>query len=186
VLASGEDVNILVLDTELYSNTGGQASKATPMGASAKFASGGKTTHKKDLGTLARVYPNVYVAQVALGANMQATINAFKEAEAHKGPSIIIAYCPCINHGTDMSTTPNQQKLAVESGYWPIYRYNPQTETLTVDQAEPTKEFTDFTLLQSRYFSLARSGNSKALDLQEQSKIFAKKRLEKLFKLAQK
>lgn len=182
VLASGEDVNILVLDTEVYSNTGGQASKATPMGATAKFAASGKSTHKKDLGALARVYPNVYVAQVALGANMQATINAFKEAQQHKGPSIIIAYCPCINHGTDMSTTPNQQKLAVESGYWPIYRYNPTTDTLTLDQAQPTKQFTDFALLQSRYFVLQKSGNPKAKILLDNSAIFAYNRLNKLFK----
>ncbi len=186
VLASGENVNILVLDTEVYSNTGGQASKSTPMGASAKFATAGKKTHKKDLGALARVYPNVYVAQVALGANMQATINAFKEAEAHNGPSIIIAYCPCINHGTDMSTTPMQQKLAVESGYWPIYRYNPATDTLTMDQPAATKQFTDFTQTQSRYFVLVRGGNKAAQLLQNNSASFAHKRLEKLFKLANK
>lgn len=182
VLASGEDVNILVLDTEVYSNTGGQASKATPMGATAKFAAGGKNTHKKDLGALARVYPNVYVAQVALGANMQATISAFKEAKEHKGPSIIIAYCPCINHGTDMSTTPNQQKLAVESGYWPIYRYNPTTDTLTLDQAQPSKKFTDFALTQSRYFVLQKSSNPNAKILLDNSAIFAYNRLNKLFK----
>ncbi len=186
VLASGEDVNVLVLDTEVYSNTGGQASKATPMGATAKFASAGKTTHKKDLGALARVYPNVYVAQVALGANMQATITAFKEAKEHKGPSIIIAYCPCINHGTDMSTTPNQQKLAVESGYWPIYRYNPTTDSLTVDQIQPTKQFVDFALTQSRYFTLQKSGNPNAKILLDNSAVFSYNRLNKLFKLAQK
>ena len=184
VLASGENVNILVLDTEVYSNTGGQASKATPMGANAKFAAGGKKTHKKDLGAMARVYPNVYVAQVALGANMQATINAFKEAEAHNGPSLIIAYCPCINHGTDMSTTPMQQKLAVETGYWPIYRYNPSSDTMTIDAPAPSKDYTDFTQKQSRYFVLVRSGNQNAILLQNQGKQFAKRRLEKLFKLA--
>ena len=184
VLASGENVNILVLDTEVYSNTGGQASKATPMGAVAKFAASGKSTNKKDLGALARIYPNVYVAQVALGANMQATISAFKEAKEHDGPSIIIAYCPCVNHGTDMSTTPNQQKLAVESGYWPIYRYNPTTETLTMDQSQPNKTFGDFTLLQSRYFVLAKTGTEKSKQLLDNSAIFAKKRLEKLFKLS--
>lgn len=185
VLASGENVNILVLDTEVYSNTGGQASKATPMGASAKFASSGKTTHKKDLGALARVYPNVYVAQVALGANMQATISAFKEAKEHIGPSIIIAYCPCINHGTDMSTTPNQQKLAVESGYWPIYRYNPATDKLTLDYT-PTKKFTDFALTQSRYFILQKNNNNKSKILLDNSAIFAYNRLSRLTKLSQK
>lgn len=185
VLASGENVNILVLDTEVYSNTGGQASKSTPMGASAKFASSGKTTHKKDLGALARIYPNVYVAQVALGANMQATISAFKEAEQHNGPSIIIAYCPCINHGTDMSTTPNQQKLAVESGYWPIYRYNPSTDKLIMDYS-PTKKFTDFALTQSRYFILQKNNNNKSKILLDNSAIFAYNRLNKLIKLSQK
>ena len=183
VLASGEDVNILVLDTEVYSNTGGQASKATPMGASAKFAAGGKTTHKKDLGALARVYPNVYVAQVSLGANMQATITAFKEAKEHNGPSIIIAYCPCINHGTDMSTTPNQQKMAVESGYWPIYRYNPTTDILKMDQVMPTKQFSEFALTQSRYFVLQKANNQKAKILLDNSAIFAYNKLNKLFKL---
>lgn len=186
VLASGENVNILVLDTEVYSNTGGQASKATPMGATAKFAAAGKSTHKKDLGALARVYPNVYVAQVALGANMQATINAFKEAKEHNGPSIIIAYCPCINHGTDMSTTPNQQKLAVESGYWPIYRYNPATDTLTMDQVPPQKQFTDFALTQSRYFILQKTANKNAKILLDNSAIFAYNRVNKLFKLSNK
>ena len=185
VLASGENVNILVLDTEVYSNTGGQASKATPMGAVAKFASKGKQTHKKDLGALARIYPNVYVAQVALGANMQATISAFKEAKEHNGPSIIIAYCPCINHGTDMSNTPNQQKLAVESGYWPIYRYNPTTEKLTLDSTTPTKKFADFAMLQSRYFTLSKVNPQNAQHLLENSAIFANKRLSKLVKLSQ-
>ena len=150
VLASGEDVNILVLDTEVYSNTGGQASKATPMGSVAKFAAAGKTTQKKDLGKIARAYPNVYVAQVAMGANQQATINAFKEAKENKGPSIIIAYCPCINHGSDMSNSQAQQKLAVESGYWPIYRYNPNTDKLTIDSKEPSKEYEEFTSTQAR------------------------------------
>lgn len=182
VLASGEDVNILVLDTEVYSNTGGQASKATPMGANAKFATGGKTTHKKDLGALARVYPNVYVAQVALGANMQATISSFKEAKEHNGPSIIIAYCPCINHGTDMSTTPNQQKLAVESGYWPIYRYNPTTNVLTLD-GKPTKKWSDFALTQSRYFVPQKSGNIKSQKLLDNSAIFAYNKISKLYKI---
>lgn len=157
VLASGEDVNILVLDTEVYSNTGGQASKATPMGSVAKFAAGGKQTQKKNLGAIARQYPNVYVAQVAMGANQQATINALKEAKENKGPSIVICYCPCINHGSDMSNSQAQQKLAVESGYWPIYRYNPNTDTLTFDEKMPSKEYEEFTSTQSRYFTLAKT-----------------------------
>lgn len=158
VLASGEDVNILVLDTEVYSNTGGQASKSTPMGSVAKFAAGGKQTQKKNLGAMAMQYPNVYVAQVALGANPQATITAFKEAKENKGPSIIICYCPCINHGSDMSNTQAQEKLAVESGYWPIYRYNPTTKKLVMDEKlPPQKNYEDFTSTQSRYFTLAKT-----------------------------
>ena len=165
VLASGEDVNILVLDTEVYSNTGGQASKATPMGSVAKFAAAGKKTQKKNLGAIARQYPNVYVAQVALGANPSATIVAFKEAKENKGPSIIIAYCPCINHGSDMSNTQAQEKLAVETGYWPIYRYNPTTDKLTFDEKEPTKAYEDFTSTQSRYFTLAKTNAEESAKL---------------------
>ncbi len=165
VLASGEDVNILVLDTEVYSNTGGQASKATPMGSVAKFAASGKKTQKKNLGAIARQYPNVYVAQVAMGANPQATINAFKEAKENKGPSIIIAYCPCINHGSDMSNTQAQEKLAVETGYWPIYRYNPTTDKLTVDSKAPSKAYEDFTSTQSRYFTLAKTSAEESAKL---------------------
>src|SRR5688572_27303886 len=126
VLASGQNVNILVLDTEVYSNTGGQASKATPLGAVAKFASGGKPTAKKDLGMTATRYGDVYVAQVAMGANDTHTIKAFLEAEAHPGPSLIIAYSQCIAHGIDMAKGMHQQKLAVDSGHWPLYRYNPR------------------------------------------------------------
>ncbi len=165
VLASGEDVNILVLDTEVYSNTGGQASKATPMGSVAKFAAGGKKTQKKNLGAIARQYPNVYVAQVAMGANAQATITALKEAKENKGPSIVICYCPCINHGSDMSNSQAQEKLAVESGYWPIYRYNPNTDTLTFDAKLPSKAYEEFTKTQSRYFTLAKTNAEEATRL---------------------
>ncbi len=125
VLASGRNVNVLVLDTEVYSNTGGQASKSTPLGAVAKFAARGKATPKKDLGMLAMAYGNVYVARVAMGASDQQTLKAFLEAEAYDGPSLIIAYSHCIAHGIDMSKGLEQQKLAVQSGYWPLYRYNP-------------------------------------------------------------
>lgn len=186
VLASGEDVNILVLDTEVYSNTGGQASKATPMGSVAKFAASGKTTQKKDLGKIARAYPNVYVAQVAMGANPQATITAFKEARENKGPSIIIAYCPCINHGSDMSNTQAQEKLAVESGYFPIYRYNPQTDKLTIDSKEPTKEYEDFTSTQSRYFTLAKTSKERSNALISAASEHAKQVRENLTKDANK
>ena len=125
VLASGRNVNILVLDTEVYSNTGGQASKSTPRGAVAKFAAGGKRGCKKDLGLMAVAYRNVYVAQIAMGASAQQTVDAFLEAEAHEGPSIIIAYSHCIAHGINMRFGMRQQKLAVDSGHWPLYRYRP-------------------------------------------------------------
>ena len=180
VLASGEDVNILVLDTEVYSNTGGQASKATPMGSVAKFAAGGKQTQKKNLGAIARQYPNVYVAQVAMGANPQATITAFKEAKENKGPSIIICYCPCINHGSDMSHTQQQEKLAVETGYWPIYRYNPTTDKLTFDAKAPSKEYEEFTKTQSRYFTLAKTNPEESAKLISGAKAHAKEVLENL------
>ena len=125
VLASGRNVNILVLDTEVYSNTGGQASKSTPRGAVAKFAAGGKRGRKKDLGLMAVAYGNVYVAQIAMGASAQQTVDAFLEAEAHDGPSLIIAYSHCIAHGINMRFGMRQQKLAVECGHWPLYRFRP-------------------------------------------------------------
>ena len=185
VLATGEDVNILVLDTEVYSNTGGQASKATPMGSVAKFAAAGKKTQKKDLGAIARQYPNVYVAQVAMGANAQATITALKEAKEHKGPSIVICYCPCINHGSDMSKSQEQEKLAVECGYWPIYRYNPDTDTLTYDaKLPPVKPYEDFTSTQSRYFTLAKTNAEESNKLISGASEHAKHVIEKLGNLA--
>lgn len=180
VLASGEDVNILVLDTEVYSNTGGQASKATPKGSVAKFAASGKQTQKKNLGAIARQYPNVYVAQVALGANPSATITALKEAKENKGPSIVICYCPCINHGSDMSNSQAQEKLAVESGYWQIYRYNPVTDKLTIDSKLPSKDYEDFTKTQSRYFTLAKFDSQRAEDLISSAKKHSQEVLENL------
>lgn len=186
VLASGADVNILVLDTEVYSNTGGQASKATPMGSVAKFAESGKKTQKKDLGAMARQYPNVYVAQVAMGANPQATINALCEAKNHKGPSIVICYCPCINHGSNMSESQAQEKLAVETGYWPIYRYNPETDTLTFDEKMPTKEYEEFTGTQSRYFSLFVKDEKESLRLIDGAKKHAEQVIEHLSEEANK
>ena len=125
VLSSGRNVNILVLDTEVYSNTGGQASKATPRGAVAKFAAAGKGTAKKDLGAIARSYGNVYVAQVSMGANDLQTTKALLEADAWPGPSLVIAYSTCIAHGIDMSKSMTHQKDAVKSGYWPLYRFRP-------------------------------------------------------------
>jgi pyruvate-ferredoxin/flavodoxin oxidoreductase len=160
VLASGHNVNILVLDSEVYSNTGGQASKATPRGAAAKFAASGKSLAKKDLGVIAQAYGNVYVAQVALGANEQQTVRAMLEAEAHQGPSIIIAYATCIEHGIEMSTTMSHQKEAVASGYWPLYRFRPGSESeahpLKLDSRKPSIPVRDFLLNETRFSQLAR------------------------------
>jgi pyruvate-ferredoxin/flavodoxin oxidoreductase len=162
VLASGQNVNLLVLDTEVYSNTGGQASKATPLGAVAKFASGGKPTPKKDLGMTAMRYENVYVAQVAMGANDLQTLKAFLEAESHDGPSLIIVYSHCIAHGIDMSRGMNQQRLAVESGYWPLYRYNPELAAegrnpFQLDSKEPAIPLKDYIYTEARYRVLQQS-----------------------------
>ena len=162
VLASGQNVNILVLDTEVYSNTGGQASKATPLGAVAKFAAGGKPTAKKDLGLTAMRYGNVYVAQVAMGANDTHTVKAFLEAEAHGGPSLIIAYGQCIAHGIDMAKGMQHQKLAVDSGYWPLYRYNPklsdeQKNPFQLDSHEPKIPLEDYIYTEGRYRMLQQS-----------------------------
>lgn len=162
VVASGQNVNILVLDTEVYSNTGGQASKATPLGAVAKFATGGKATAKKDLGMTAMRYGDVYIAQVAMGANDTHTIKAFLEAEAHPGPSLIIAYSQCIAHGIDMAKGMHQQKLAVESGYWPLYRYNPKLANenknpFQLDSSDPKISLRDYIYTEGRYRMLQQS-----------------------------
>ena len=162
VLASGQNVNVLVLDTEVYSNTGGQSSKATPMGAVAKFASGGKTTPKKDLGLMAMRYGNVYIAQVAMGANDVHTLKSIIEAESHDGPSLIIAYSHCIAHGIDMSKGMNQQKMAVESGYWPLYRYDPRLSAegknpFQLDAKEPSISLKDYIYTEGRYRILQQS-----------------------------
>ena len=161
VLASGRNVNILVLDTEVYSNTGGQASKATPRAAIAKFAAGGKATGKKDLGQIAMSYGNVYVAQIAMGANPTQAVKTFVEAEAHEGVSLVIAYSPCIAHGIDMSTMMSHQKDATESGYWPLYRYDPAREAqglpgLRLDSRRPTKRFVDFAAKEARFAMLRK------------------------------
>ena len=161
VLASGDDVNIFVMDTEIYSNTGGQCSKSTPTGAIAKFAAAGKKIKKKDLGLMAISYGYVYVAQIAMGANMNHTIKTIAEAEAYKGPSLIIAYAPCISHGikTGMGTSIAEEKKAVESGYWHLYRYNPMLKKegknpFILDSKEPTKPFKEFIQGEVRYSSL--------------------------------
>lgn len=184
ILASGENVNILVLDTEVYSNTGGQSSKSTPTGAFAKFASSGKTTSKKDLGQIAMTYPNVYVASISLGADSTQAIKAFKEAEAFDGPSIIIAYSPCINHGIDMSGSNYEMKKAVESGYWFLYRRNPKNEKpFTLDSKEPNRSYEDFLLGETRYSALNKTNPENAKKLFEKSKQDALQRYNKLKKL---
>ncbi len=173
VIASGEDVNILVLDTEVYSNTGGQSSKATPVGAVAKFAASGKKVRKKDLGLMALTYGYVYVAQIAMGANNNQTLKAIREAEAYKGPSVIIAYAPCINHGlrAGMSMTQDEEAKAVEAGYWSLYRYNPDLETqgknpFVLDSKEPDfSKFQDFLLGEVRYTSLKKTFPKEAAQL---------------------
>jgi pyruvate-ferredoxin/flavodoxin oxidoreductase len=162
VLASGRNVNILVLDTEVYSNTGGQASKSTPRGAVAKFAAAGKAGPKKDLGMMAMTYGNVYVASVAMGAKDEHTLKAFLEAEAYDGPSIIIAYSHCIAHGIDMTTAMSDQKVVVDSGQWLLYRYNPERAAtgenpLALDSRAPTRKVQDFLLQQTRFKMLTKS-----------------------------
>jgi pyruvate-ferredoxin/flavodoxin oxidoreductase len=176
VLASGQNVNILVLDTEVYSNTGGQASKATPMGAVAKFAAGGKPTGKKDLGMTAMRYGNVYTAQVAMGANDTQTVNAFIEGEAHEGPSLIIAYSQCIAHGIDMAKGMTQQKLAVESGCWPLYRYNPKLaeegkNPFQLDSRDPKIALKDYIYTEGRYRMLLQSDPEVAKSLLDEAQL---------------
>ena len=162
VMASGKNVNLLVLDTEVYSNTGGQASKATPRAAVAKFAAGGKQVGKKDLGMIATAYGDVYVAQIALGANNTQTVKAFMEAESFDGPSLIIAYSQCIAHGIDMSTGMSHQKEAVDSGYWPLFRYDPRAvregnHPFHLDSRKPKLDFKSFARQEARYLMLERS-----------------------------
>ena len=192
VLASGENVNILVLDTEVYSNTGGQSSKATPAGAIAKFAASGKKIRKKDLGMMAISYGYVYVAQVAMGASPVQYLNAIKEAEAYDGPSLIIAYAPCINHGlkAGMGLSQKEEKLAVECGYWHLYRYNPALEEqgknpFTLDSKEPDwSKFQDFLKGEVRFASLYKSFPDRAAELLQKTEEFAKIRLNTYKRLA--
>jgi pyruvate-ferredoxin/flavodoxin oxidoreductase len=169
VLASGRNVNVLVLDTEVYSNTGGQASKATPRGAVAKFAASGKGVTKKDLGAIAQAYGNAYVAQIAIGANEQQTVRALLEAQAWPGPSIVLAYSTCIAHGIEMSTSMTHQKDAVASGYWPLYRFRPSEEEggrpLKLDSKKPSVPVATFTQAETRFSMLARSDPERAQHL---------------------
>ncbi len=172
VLASGRDVNILVMDTEVYSNTGGQQSKATPRGAVAKFAAAGKGLHKKDLGLDAMAYGDVYVAQIAMGASEVQTVKALSEAEAHTGPSLVIAYSTCIAHGFDMTDSMGHQKLAVNSGHWPLYRYRPtatEGAPFQLDSKAPSIPFADFAKKEARFSMLFRSDPARAKELLQRS-----------------
>ena len=191
VLASGEDVNVLVFDTEVYSNTGGQSSKATPLAAMAKFAAAGKRSRKKDLGMMAMSYGNVYVAQVAIGADYNQFVKAIVEAEAYDGPSLIICYAPCINHGLKcgMGKTIQNEADAVKCGYWHLYRHNPELKEqgknpFTLDSKEPTESFRDFILGQVRYASIAKQFPEQAEELFAMAEQSSKDRLESYKRLA--
>jgi pyruvate-ferredoxin/flavodoxin oxidoreductase len=174
VLANTRDINLLVLDTEVYSNTGGQSSKSTPLGAVAKFAAGGKPVPKKHLGLLAVMYGHIYVAQIAMGANEGQTLRAFLEAESYDGPSLIIAYCHCIAHGIDMAKGMDQQRLAVETGYWPLYRYDPRLRAqgknpLQLDSKPPKAPLQDYVYNENRYRMLVKSNPAVAAQLLKQA-----------------
>ena len=186
VLASGQDINIMVFDTEVYSNTGGQSSKATKTGATAQFAAGGKETKKKDLAGIAMSYGYVYVAQIAMGADFNQTVKAIAEAEAYPGPSLIIAYAPCINHGIKkgMSKAQTEEELAVKCGYWHNFRFNPAAENkFTLDSKAPTEDYQAFLDGEVRYNSLKRSNPEKAARLFAKNESEAKARYEYLNKL---
>jgi pyruvate-ferredoxin/flavodoxin oxidoreductase len=170
VLASQRNVNILVLDTEVYSNTGGQMSKATPRGAIAKFAAGGKPVVKKDLGRIAMTYGHVYVACVAMGARDEHTLRAFLEAESYDGPSLIIAYSHCIAHGINMTTGMQDQKTAVNSGQWLLYRFDPRRvahgeNPLMLDSRAPKQPVSDFLMMENRFKMLTKSDPERATEL---------------------
>ncbi|MHB8986875.1 MAG: thiamine pyrophosphate-dependent enzyme, partial [Eubacteriales bacterium] len=191
VLASGEDVNVIVFDTEVYSNTGGQSSKSTPAAAIAKFAASGKKTKKKDLGMMAMSYGYVYVAQIAMGADQSQTLKAIKEAESYKGPSLIIAYAPCINHGLKAGMDKSQAEMekAVKSGYWHLYRFNPDLKKegknpFVLDSKEPTASFQDFLLGEVRYASLKQLFPSEAERLFKKTEEDARERLATYKRLA--
>ena len=188
VVASGANVNVLVVDTEVYSNTGGQSSKATPAGAVAQFAASGKKTGKKDLGAILMSYGNVYVAQVAMGANYNQLVKVLKEAEEYEGPSVIIAYAPCTSHGLKcgMHDVQGEMKRAVESGYWSLYHYDPRKENpMTLDSKEPTMDYLDFVVGENRFASLTKSFPEEAERLFEQGKEDALRRFDHYRRRAQ-
>jgi pyruvate-ferredoxin/flavodoxin oxidoreductase len=176
VLASGKNVNVIVLDTEVYSNTGGQSSKSTPRGAVAKFASSGKSINKKDIGMIAMAYGHVYVAQIAIGAHPMQAIKALQEAESYHGPSLILAYSQCIAHGVDLSTGMSHQKEAVQSGYWPLYRFDPRVahdggKPFHLDCRKPSMPFREFAAKEARFSMLMRSDPKRADRLLELAQI---------------
>ena len=191
VLASGQDINIMVFDTELYSNTGGQSSKATPVGSTAKFAAGGKEVKKKDLASIAMSYGYVYVAQISMGADYNQTVKAIAEAEAYEGPSLIIAYAPCINHGikVGMSKAQTEEEKAVKTGYWHLFRYNPALRgeagksAFSLDSKAPTEEYKDFLAGENRYAALQKANPEKAEKLFTEAEQVAKDRYTYLNKL---
>ena len=191
VVASGENVNILVLDTEVYSNTGGQMSKSTPLSATAKFAAAGKRTPKKDLGMIAMGYKNCYVAQIGLGANMAQAVKALSEAESYDGPSLVIAYAPCINHGINMNGAQDEIKKAVDCGYWHLYRYDPRLiaqgkNPFMLDSPAPTKDYEEFLKGESRYAALQKIAPQLADSLYKESRKSAEERYQKYLELSQK
>jgi len=190
VMASNQRIKVFVLDTEVYSNTGGQASKSTPMGSIARFAEAGKATNKKDLGMMMMSYGYVYVASIAMGANKNQALQAIKEAEEYPGPAIVIAYAPCINHGIDMSMSQKHEKAAVDAGYWLLYRYNPQRRLegknpLILDSKEPTMSVADFIKTERRYSGLQRIFPERAEQFEKCSEIFFKERYEQYKKLSE-
>ena len=185
-------MNVFVLDTEVYSNTGGQSSKSTPTAAIAKFAAAGKRVKKKDLGRIAMTYGYVYVAQVGMGADKNQLMKALKEAEAYKGPSLVIAYAPCIAHGIQagMGKTQEQTKKAVDAGYWHLYRYNPDLELegknpFVLDSKEPKADFKEYLMSEVRYASLTKTFPEMAEQLFEKAEMDAKKRYEIYKQLAE-
>ena len=183
VLSTGEKLNVLVLDTEVYSNTGGQTSKSTPIGAIAKFSSSGKKSPKKNLGQIAITNGNVYVAQIALGANDTQTVRAIKEAEAYPGTSLIIAYSHCIAHGFDLGHGAEQQANAVKSGYWPLYRYNPMLpvgKRFILDSKEPTIALQDYMYKEGRFTVLQRQNPELAEELLHKAEAFVKEKWDAL------
>jgi pyruvate-ferredoxin/flavodoxin oxidoreductase len=192
VIASGQDVNILVFDTEVYSNTGGQSSKSTPTGAIAQFAAAGKEVKKKDLAAIAMSYGYVYVAQIAQGADYNQTVKAFVEAESYPGPSIIIAYAPCINHGIKggMKGAQTEEKRAVAAGYWHLFRFDPRLELdgknpFQLDSKAPTADYQEFLNSEVRYSSLMRANPERATELFAKAEATAKAKYAKLVKLAE-